>query len=70
MSDVKHSSVREGHDKASFTRGVRYSITWLHDRARSMNDPHAVAVLNSAAFNLGVDLKDLPPSESDKKVAG
>ncbi|TNC14861.1 translation initiation factor IF-1 [Methylobacterium terricola] len=35
--------------------GLRADVTWLADRARSMNDPHAQAVLNSAAFSLGVD---------------
>lgn len=40
---------------ADFERGVRACIAWLHERAREMNDPHAKAVLNSAAFNLGVD---------------
>ncbi len=28
-------------------------IAWLHDRAKGMNDPHAAAVLNSAASDLG-----------------
>lgn len=35
--------------------GVRDAITCLHDRAKEMNDPQAKAVLDSAAFNLGVD---------------
>lgn len=35
--------------------GIRASIRWLHVRADSMADPHAQAVLNSAAFSLGVD---------------
>lgn len=39
----------------SFHRGVRACIHWLHERAQSMNDPHAQQVLNSAAFSLGVD---------------
>ena len=43
--------------------GVRASITWLHERAASMNDPHARTVLNSAAFSLGV-AKPTPPAES------
>lgn len=37
--------------------GVRWAITWLHERASKMNDPHARAVLNSAAFNMGIDRK-------------
>lgn len=31
----------------------RRCVAWLHARADSMNDPHARAVLNSAATNLG-----------------
>lgn len=38
--------------------GFRFAIQWLHTRAAEMNDPHARAVLNSAAFNLGADLRD------------
>lgn len=37
--------------------GVRRAITWLHERAKEMNDMHARAILDSAAFSLGVDLK-------------
>jgi hypothetical protein len=43
-----------GHDQASFRQGVRASITWLHEQAKSMNDPHAKVVLNNAAYHLGV----------------
>lgn len=35
--------------------GLKWAISWLHERANEMNDPHAKAVLNSAAFNLGVE---------------
>lgn len=42
-----------GHDKDNFNRGVRASITWLHDEAKQMNDPHARDILNNAAFHLG-----------------
>ena len=35
--------------------GIKLAVTWLHDRAREMNDPHAKAILNTAAFNLGVE---------------
>lgn len=49
-------------DKPAYDRayhdGVRACITWLHARAQQMNDPHAKAVLNSAAFSLGVDKPD------------
>lgn len=33
--------------------GIRYAITWLHEEAKRMNDPHATQVLNNAAFHLG-----------------
>lgn len=35
--------------------GIRTAIRWLHARADEMNDGHAKAILNTAAFNLGVD---------------
>lgn len=38
-----------------FRDGIRCAVTWLHGRAKEMNDPHAVAILNTAAFNLGAD---------------
>lgn len=44
--------------KIGFRNGVRAAITWLHRRAVEMNDPHAKALLNSAAFDLGHALKD------------
>ena len=33
---------------------LRWCVTWLHDRAASMNDPRAQQVLNDAAAALGV----------------
>lgn len=45
--------------KRGFKDGVRYSIQWLHNRAKEMNDPNARSVLNSAAFHLGIHLNDL-----------
>lgn len=33
--------------------GIKSCIEWLHTRADEMNDPHARAILNSAAFGLG-----------------
>lgn len=44
-----------GHDKASFNRGVRASVKWLHDEASRMNDPNAKSILNGAAFHLGAE---------------
>jgi hypothetical protein len=43
----------KARDRA-FYKGIRACITRLHELAREMNDPHAKAVLNSAAFDLGV----------------
>lgn len=40
-----------------FRDGIRYATTWLHERAREMNDPWAKAVLNVAADHLGKDGK-------------
>lgn len=37
--------------------GLRWAVTWLHNRAKEMVDWHATVVLNSAAFNLGVEIK-------------
>jgi hypothetical protein len=45
-----------------FDRGIRSAITWLHERAKEMNDPHARAVLNSAAFGLGTEKTMLTPT--------
>lgn len=36
--------------------GLRWAVTWLHNRSDEMNDPHAKQVLNAAAFNLGSDV--------------
>lgn len=37
--------------------GIKWAVTWLHQRAAEMNDPHAKIVLNSAAFNMGLGAK-------------
>jgi hypothetical protein len=37
--------------------GVKWAITWLHQLAAEMNDPHAQAILNSAALGMGVEAK-------------
>lgn len=36
-----------------FRDGIRYAVTWLHQRANEMNDPWAKAVLNVTANDLG-----------------
>lgn len=37
--------------------GVKGCVEWLHAEAARMNDPHARAVLNSAALHMGTELK-------------
>jgi hypothetical protein len=66
-------TVSAGHCKISFANGVRASVTWLHARAKEMNDPHAIAILNSAAFSLGVSLAQSRHATSylsEPKVSG
>lgn len=48
-----------GHDKVSFRNGIRAAITWLHERAKTMNDPKAKTILNTAAFHLGTEKEAL-----------
>jgi len=38
----------------AYRAAIKDAVTWLHDEAKRMNDPHAVSILNSAAFGLGV----------------
>lgn len=37
-----------------YRAATKDAVTFLHDEAKRMNDPHAVMVLNNAAFSLGV----------------
>lgn len=48
---------------------IRACIAWLHAQAASMNDPKAKAVLNSAAFSLGVDRLASSVSEAWQSMA-
>lgn len=55
--------------------GVKWAISWLHERAIEMNDERARAFLNSAAFNMGVDAKRHPgpkewPAARDQSQGG
>lgn len=43
--------------------GIRWAIAWLHKRAGEMNDPHARTILNTAAYQMGVDAKNLQTVE-------
>lgn len=42
--------------------GIKWAIVWLHEHANEMNDQHAKAILNTAAFHMGVEAKatDIP----------
>ena len=42
--------------------GIQWAITWLHKRAKEMNDPKATAILNTAAFQMG---QESHPKESN-----
>lgn len=46
---MKISEYQRGYQDAA-----REMITWLHEEAARMNDPHARRLLNGAAFALGV----------------
>ena len=52
--------------------GLREAITWLHARAEEMNDPHAKAILNTAAFHLGVEMagkrRQLPIADTPENL--
>lgn len=50
--------------------GIRHAISWLHARAKTMNDPHAKAILNVAASDLGVESRPLPAPPSDTPSSG
>lgn len=43
--------------------GVKACVEWLHEEAGKMNDPHARALLNTAAWHMGVQFKssEAPP---------
>ena len=46
---MKISEYQRGYQDAA-----RQMITWLHEEAATMNDPHARRLLDGAAFMLGV----------------
>jgi hypothetical protein len=48
---MKISEYQRGYQDAA-----REMITWLHEEAASMNDPHARRLLDGAAFGLGVKI--------------
>ncbi|QEP30402.1 hypothetical protein [Pukyongiella litopenaei] len=50
---MKISEYQRGYQDAA-----RAMITWLHEEAARMNDPHARRLLNGAAFALGVRINN------------
>lgn len=61
-ADTRHPQYRDGQRNA-----IKWAIAWLHRRAASMNDPNAKVILDSAAFEMGVDWKYYP---DDRKNYG
>ena len=46
------------HDYHNAKReAIKWAVTWLHNRAKTMNDPHAASILNAAALHMGLDAK-------------
>lgn len=60
MSEIDRRLQRNNEE---FRAGVRTAVAWLHERANTMNDPHAAAVLNVAAFHLGQANRDEPRTQ-------
>lgn len=61
----EHGKLRTNAD---FRNGVRFAISWLHARALEMNDPHARAILNSAGYNLGLDLPNVVVPDAGRSL--
>ena len=50
--------------------GMQWAVSWLHNQAESMNDPHARQVLQAAAFQMGNDAKKtLGTTKADRHTA-
>ena len=54
-STTRAGDTHDGRIRAAYNRGVRKCVAWLHARSEEMEDRHARALLNSAAFDLGRD---------------
>ena len=49
--------------------GIKWAVTYLHSRAKEMNDTKAMIVLDSAAFNMGWQAKhERPPRQVSELV--
>ena len=53
--------MRETEYDRGFKDGLRWAITFIHNRALEMNDSRARTILNTAAFHLGVEGGDACP---------
>ncbi|EAQ25941.1 hypothetical protein [Roseovarius sp. 217] len=42
----------------AFRAASKEAVSYVHELAQEMNDPHAKAILDSAAFSLGVRLRE------------
>lgn len=51
-----------------YRNAAKEAITWLHSRAKEMNDPSAIAALNVAAHDLGVQFRDRSGPTEEKQV--
>ncbi len=49
--------------------GMQWAVSWLHNRAEEMNDPHARQVLQAAAFQMGNDAKKVPDIRTARHTA-
>lgn len=67
--DTKHNREKKQERAFGFNDGARWIITRLHRRSGEMNDPHAKAVLNSAAFQFGNDLAAIANKKVDAAAA-
>ena len=47
----------------AYRAAIKDAVTFLHDEAKRMNDPHAVMVLNNAAFHMGNHFARPTPSK-------
>jgi hypothetical protein len=50
--------------------GIKWAIEYLHARAIEMNDPTAKTVLNTAAFNMGVEAKQPSAVSAKDRTTG
>lgn len=52
-SVARNAATQVKRDLQRYQEAKNDAVEWLHASAKSMNDPHAASVLDSAAFSLG-----------------